>query len=534
MKNNLLTKYKYTFSLAVLFNTLSALLSLVFAIMLGQIIQSAIQLDKKLYNNIMIGILILITIFITKNIASFFKRRYVLKSTIYYKNLLSNKILKLDFENFFKNNNSFYTNILVNEANMLSSQYFESYVHIIDNSIQLTISIIGLFVISYKLGLVMVIFIVIYLLIPNFFGKLLNKYNNQLTIQNEKILSFLKSMFQGFEIIKTFNIIDRSINQYKDYNNLRELTNTKYKKLNDIKNITIELLAFILLLAMISIGALLLYQNLITVTLLFASIQLINNTINPISYLFMYLSEYNSTKSIRDKHLSMLNENQESIKHKNEIKDNKIEINIKNLSFAYEDKKVISNFNYHFKTGKKYVLIGSSGTGKSTLIKLIGGYFSNYTGDICYNDLELREIDKNSLYNNITIIHQNVFIFEDTLENNIKLGKNISDEEYKNIIEKTNLVMLEKKLNDEILYDNGDILSGGEKQRIAIARSLVQKSNILLIDEATSSLDPQNEKIVNDIILNLEGVICIVITHNQEKEFLNKFDDIIELKNINL
>ena len=248
----------------------------------------------------------------------------------------------------------------------------------------------------------------------------------------------------------------------------------------------------------------------------------------------MYLSEYNSTKSIRDKHLSMLNENQESIKHKNEIKDNKIEINIKNLSFAYEDKKVISNFNYHFKTGKKYVLIGSSGTGKSTLIKLIGGYFSNYTGDICYNDLELREIDKNSLYNNITIIHQNVFIFEDTLENNIKLGKNISDEEYKNIIEKTNLVMLEKKLNDEILYDNGDILSGGEKQRIAIARSLVQKSNILLIDEATSSLDPQNAKIVNDIILNLEGVICIVITHNQEKEFLNKFDDIIELKNINL
>ena len=94
--------------------------------------------------------------------------------------------------------------------------------------------------------------------------------------------------------------------------------------------------------------------------------------------------------------------------------------------------------------------------------------------------------------------------------------------------------MLEKKLNDEILYDNGDILSGGEKQRIAIARSLVQKSNILLIDEATSSLDPQNAKIVNDIILNLEGVICIVITHNQEKEFLNKFDDIIELKNINL
>ena len=534
MKNHLLNKYKYTFILAVVFNILGALFSLLFAIMLGEIIQSAIELDKKLYNDILIGIIILVTIFVIKNISSLFRRKYVLKSTIYYKNLLSNKILKLNLEEFFKNNNSFYTNILVNESNILSSQYFESYVHIVDNSIQLAVSIIGLFVISYKLGLVMITFIIIYLVIPNSFGKLLNKYNIQLTSENEKILSLLKSMFQGFEIIKTFNISDKSINEFKNYNKNREITNIKYKKFNDIKNITIELLAFILLLAMISLGALLLYQNLITVTLLFASIQLINNTINPISYLFMYLSEYNSTKSIRDKHLEILNYNEDDIKNKNKITDNKNDINIKNLSFSYEDKEIIKDFNYHFEVGKKYALIGSSGTGKSTLMKLIGGYFSNYTGDIYYNNLELKKIDKNSLYDNVTIIHQNVFIFEDTLENNIKLGKDISDEEYKSIIEKTNLTILQKKLNNEKLYDNGAILSGGEKQRIAIARSLVQKSNVLLIDEATSNLDPQNAEIFNDIILSLEGVICIVITHNQDETFLNRFDDIIRLQNINL
>lgn len=517
------------FIFAVIFYILLAICTLLFSFELGNIIEGAVAVNENLYTKILYGVCILITIFIINNIASYFRRKFVNSTTFQYKNDLAYKIFSFSYEDFYQNNNSYYTNVLTNEADIVSDQYFGQLSYIAFNGIQLVVSMGGLFFISYYLGLVMMLFILLFLFIPNIFGKKLNKINKSLSSMNENILSYLKSVFSGFDIIKTFNIVEKTTDDYSDKNISRENIKQKFKATDDIKDISIELLAFVMMLSIISVGSLILSNGLITISYLFASIQLINNIINPISQLFMRLTTLQGTKAVRKRHLDLL-------QMKNKERDNLVDItsikniSIQDLSFGYDESLIFDNFNYKFLLGHKYAIIGKSGCGKSTLLRLIAGYFNTYKGNIFYDNYALKGINKKSLYENLSMIQQDVFIFDDTFSNNIMLGKDVDKDVYDKIIDITNLGLVEERYKENvILRDNGKTLSGGEKQRIAIARSLILKSKILLIDEATSSLDPENTDMINKILFGLKDVTCIIVTHNQDPKYLSNFDEVLEL-----
>lgn len=204
-------------------------------------------------------------------------------------------------------------------------------------------------------------------------------------------------------------------------------------------------------------------------------------------------------------------------------------IRIQNLGFGYsEEKKIYEDFNCKIDKGKKYAIIGKNGTGKTTLVRLIAGYFLNYSGQIFYDDKELHSVDRKKLNNIVNIVNQNTYLFNDTIRENILLGNEFSDDELDRVTDICGLNKITGGL-DTGVGEKGCLLSGGQRQRVAIARALIRKTPLLILDEGTSAIDTVGANEIEKIILNNPSMTLIVITHNQSKENLDKYDEVIRI-----
>lgn len=206
---------------------------------------------------------------------------------------------------------------------------------------------------------------------------------------------------------------------------------------------------------------------------------------------------------------------------------------MKDLTYGYEpEKTVLRDLSVKFDAGKSYAIVGGSGSGKSTLLNLLMGSSSDYQGSICIDGVSIQNIESESLYQLITAVQQNVFVFNDTIRNNVTMFRDFSDEDVAKAIQKSGLsTFLAQKGENFICGENGANLSGGERQRISIARALLRKTSILLVDEATAALDAATAKEVSSSILDLNGMTRIVITHRLEEALMKRYDKIIVMKN---
>ncbi|WGX77259.1 ATP-binding cassette domain-containing protein [Paraclostridium bifermentans] len=189
--------------------------------------------------------------------------------------------------------------------------------------------------------------------------------------------------------------------------------------------------------------------------------------------------------------------------------------------------------NLKFERNKKYAIVGESGCGKSTLIKLIMRYYNEYEGKITIDNKDLNKIYSSDLYKTISMIQQNVFMFDDSIKENIRLFSNYSDESVVESCKRSGIMGLINRLEDGIdslVGENGNKLSGGEKQRIAIARALINETKILILDESTSALDNETAYSLEKSLLNLENLTMIVVTHKLIKNLLTNYDEIIVMK----
>ena len=287
-------------------------------------------------------------------------------------------------------------------------------------------------------------------------------------------------------------------------------------------------------LGVLLLGGYLMYKKSITVGTAIFIIQLSTHIVGPVKLSISLINQIRSVAMIADKIEEILEDTHDDFEN-TKLENFSKSICIENLNFSYtEERKALDNINLTFDKNKKYVIVGESGSGKSTLIKLLMRYYNDYEGKISIDNLNIKNIYSSDLYKNISMIQQNVFMFDDSIKENIRLYSNHDDKDILNACERSGLNKLINKLPhgiNSLVGENGNKLSGGEKQRIAIARALINNTQILILDESTSALDNETAYNLENSLLNLENLTLITVTHKLIKNILNRYDEIIVMKN---
>lgn len=202
------------------------------------------------------------------------------------------------------------------------------------------------------------------------------------------------------------------------------------------------------------------------------------------------------------------------------------------VAFAYEDgKAVLQDVSLRLEAGKKYAIVGGSGAGKTTLLNLLMGAYTGYSGSITIDGKELSAVAPDSLYDVMSLIGQNVFLFDDTIRQNITMFRDFPDDAVRSAVQRSGLSRLIRERGEDYRCgEGGSGLSGGGRQRVSIARCLLRKTPVLLMDEVTASLDAKTAFEVSDEILKLGGLTRVAVTHRLDPVLLKQYDTIIVLR----
>ncbi|RKJ46666.1 ABC transporter ATP-binding protein, partial [bacterium 1XD42-8] len=275
----------------------------------------------------------------------------------------------------------------------------------------------------------------------------------------------------------------------------------------------------------------------ITIGTLLGMVQVSSNLANPLIMIFTNVPKIKSIQPIIEK-LHSISEQASKNLHKEHRASFNRYILAENLSFSYDmQTQVLNEVDCIIEKGKKYAVVGKSGCGKSTFIKLLTGYYSDYKGKIVYDDRELDLLEKEDVVQLSSIIHQNIYLFDETILDNICLHEDYPKEIVDKVIKESGLDEFIAELPEGIFYrvgENGSNLSGGQKQRIAVARALIRNKPILILDEGTSAIDMQTAYDIESRLLKINDLTLITITHNLEEKLLKKYDEIIYMDNGNI
>lgn len=474
----------------------------------------------------------------------------VLGSFLYLQSLLSKKVIckiirqirsdvfrgtvNHSIEDFGKKNTADYISIITNDVKMIEDNFLVPLFEVV----QYTVIFISSFVLMIYFDIIVTICVIvaisIMLLIPSLLGGILEKRQN---IFSSKLADFtvsLKDILSGFEIIKSYSMKQYVIQRFNKEND--ETINSKYSvdRLFALNEGVSSFLALMVQIVVLFLSAYFIITGRITVGTLLGMVQVSSNLANPLIMIFTNVPKMKSIQPIVEK---IQNVSKYSLVHsqKEHISSFNLCVCTKGLSFSYDkQKEVLNEINCAIEKGKKYVVVGKSGCGKSTLIKLLTGYYSDYKGAIEYDDKELFLLDKDDVAQLSSIIHQNIYMFDETICDNICLHENYSKEIIDKVVNESGLREFVSGLSEGLLYrvgENGANLSGGQKQRIAVARALIRNKPILILDEGTSAIDMKTAYDIESRLLQIKDLTLITITHNLKKELLEKYDTIIFMEN---
>ena len=529
-----LFKYKLLFFTRVLTISLAALSVICFDFMMGFIVDIFSNGEtEKFVPIILASIFLIILLFVTEYIDGYVMSSYIKNTVNYLRCDIFTKILNKDMKDFSLDNSGKYISILYNDIKIIEDSLLNNIFLVISSFISFIISLLFLFSISPSIVIFIVIFGILGFVIPNALSKKLIVEKNNYSHNLEEITSVTKDLFSGFEVIKGFNIGSKINTIFKNSSNTVESTKKKCSILESIiKGFSLSFSVTVYL-GVLILGGYLMYKGEISVGTAIIIIQLSTHIVGPVKTSISLINQIKSVSLIADKIDEILYDSCEDIEEVSLPKfENSIEV--KNLDFSYtNDRKALNNINLTFEKNKKYAIVGESGCGKSTLIKLLMRYYKDYNGDILIDNKDIHKIFSNDLYKNMSMIQQNVFMFDDSIKENIKLFANYSDEEVLSICNRSGLSNLISRLPDGInslVGENGNKLSGGEKQRIAIARSLINNTKILILDESTSALDNETAYNLESSLLSINDLTLIVVTHKLIKNILLNYDEIIVMK----
>lgn len=473
-----------------------------------------------------------ITAIVNRFIIRYFVPEYLYHAANSYRNVAFKYMLKKGINSFEQDGSSAYISALTNDLNSIETTYLEDMFTLAADSISFVVALIMLLVQSVPLTLVAIAASILPLIISVKLGGVLGEIQKRSSEKASEFIAQVSDLVKGFPLIKAYGASKAALKLFKADNSALETTKKERRRTSIFINILSWSAFGLSQWAVLIAGTYLCITNqgvtpgvILMATLLMNYISLPLQTIPPI------LVARKASNELISKFADLLASDKES-EGADRLDAVEHRITVNNLSFAYEEESpVLKDITVEFAPKKSYAIVGASGSGKSTLFNLLMGGYLTYQGNIFYDGLELKGINKKSLYQNVSLVQQENFLFNASIKDNVTMFGNHPEDAVMDACNRAGLAeFIEKNGLNYRCGEGGSNLSGGERQRVCIARSLLKGSKVLLLDEATSALDHATADQIINSIANLTDTTRIVITHSLEEAQLTKFDEILVMK----
>lgn len=529
-----LKQYKFLLFLTVLFTAISSLSYVFIAILLQQVMDIVDMGDMDGFIRILLFSLAYFALMgVFMYLQSLFSKKFVCKIMKAVRSKTFMGIEKHTIEDYSKNHTADYLSAITNDVKMIEDNFLLPLLQVIQYTIIFIASLAVMIYFDIIVTVCVIIAIAIMLIVPSLFGGLLSKRQDKYSDMLSSFTNHVKDLLSGFEIIKSYRMKKYVLSRFETNN--EDTIKAKYSvdKAIAANEAVSMVLALLVQVVVVFLSAYFIIIGRISAGALLGMVQVSSNLANPLLIIFSNIPKIKSIKLIAQK----LNEFSDYRKQDTDTKKSPTfneMICVEDLHFSYDkddkENEVINGISLSIKKGKKYAFVGKSGCGKSTLIKLIAGYYSDYKGNVLYDEDNLFGVDIDKITALSSVIHQNVYMFDESILDNICLHEDYSKEELQSALSDSGLLHFIEQVPNGLEYhvrENGNNLSGGQKQRIAVARALIRKKPLLILDEGTSAIDMQTAYDIESRLLEISDLTLLTITHNMSKDILELYDEII-------
>ncbi len=500
----------------------------IFALALGTI-QKA---DVKQYSYI----LILIIFYIIYSPANFALSRmlrvmYMRDTILDVRKQAFDKIIHMSFKKFSRKSKEVYISNLINDVNTFERKFFYSLLNFLIAISMFLISLVLLLILDIRLAAGMFAFSVLLYFLARLFTKKTTSLEQEISKTNEAFTTDISNTLNGIEILKLNNIEEKFLK--KSITTISRLEGRKYlaNVFTELQRSIIRILSYIVSVAVMVYLGYKLQGSLKLAEAVFLH-QLSSSISNNLIEAFPMWNQVKASVSIYEKIAKPEDTQNEAGKGTRSFEFTK-QIEVSDVSFSYDRKEIFTKVSFVIEKGKKYLIKGVSGAGKSTLMNLLAMIYDDFEGKITVDGTDYREISETSFHEKVAFIYQDVFLFEDTIKNNITLYREIPQEQLDYAVKVCGLeaILAEKKDGmEERLTENGKNLSGGQRQRISIARAIAKNAELLFVDEGTSSLNEELGREIEKVFLELDHTV-ISISHRYYEGVTENYDYVLEVKN---
>ena len=459
--------------------------------------------------------------------------RFIARAMRQYKELAFQKLTEKSIASFRDESTAAYLSALTNDAASVEADYLAQQLTVITKTVTFFGALFMMLWYSPLLTAIAVGVTALPLAASLLTGGRLQAAEKQVSERNRDFTAALSDCLSGFAVVKTFKAEREIFQLFAESNRALEQEKFSRRRLKVLIGMIGAVTGLVAQLGVFLAGAwLALSGSGLTAGTVILFVNLMNFMIGPVSELPALLAGRRAALGLIGKLADAL-EKDGSAGGSRTLSRLEHGIELRDVSFGYEaGKDVLHHVSARFEAGRAYAIVGGSGSGKSTLLNLLLAENTGYRGSVLLDGTELRELSPEALYGLMSVIHQNVFVFNASIRDNVSMFREFPQEALDEAIRRAHLrELLDARGADYLCGENGKGLSGGEKQRVSIARSLLKKSSVLLVDEATAALDAQTAHQVSSDILDLTGMTRIVVTHSLEEALLRRYDGIFVLKN---
>lgn len=522
----------------ILLGGLSSLLAAFVSIFLQRVIDVAVAGEIREFYRVLGGMAAFLLAFGVISFSEALLGKILLRNvTRYLRDRVFKGVMKQDPKEYTAQNTADYLSALVNDVKLVEDNYLVPLLLCFQMAVLFLATLGILLYLSPLVTFILLLFLVLLFAVPALMGKKLQERQDAYSAQLSSFTAEAKDFLNGYEVIRGYSALHCILGRFHKVN--KDTADKKFAadRLMAVNESFSDIFSSLTVIVIVFVAAWQMMQGKVSMGTLLALIQLSGTFVTPVVILMQNIPKIQGIKPVM-KHLAELmdisrNEGEDSSRQEYEMQGLQEAIRCTDLTFSYaDDQKVLENEDFLFEAGKKYAVVGQSGCGKSTLIKLLTGYFRDFQGQIEIDGHSLKEMPQEEINRRIAVIHQNVFLFDTDIRDNICLGRQYSDEEIHKALMESGmedfLAGMEGGIDSKV-GENGQLLSGGQRQRIAVARALIRRTPVLILDEGTSAIDRETAFEIEKRLLERRELTVITITHHMDERLEGEYDGILRL-----